>query len=374
MRHFVLLLSFIGQHLLYCQTPTEIWNISLCGFSANYAYTPWQKSAFSKQPLNGFQFGVGHKVNRWFWAGGSLQLAPKQQVRISSMGTAETGLTDISVWGTLCSERHRMWSAEAKVHPVLATGLGGMLVSGHVAAYVPVTGGLRVNLVEHISLSATYTYKMAFSQLLLPRQMVVFGFNALFFKEIKSKQYPAPLPDTDGDGVADLYDDCPHESGSRQLHGCPGLATDNADPLYIDAGRNIPEDQILGQDSLSLVRQHDQLLLRQLSRQVRYGAGSAEVDVRYSNILKEIITILNRNPECSLKINGYTDSSGDQKQDVIIAAKRAHIMKIFLTENLDISPQKIATEGRGALEPVSDNETEAGRALNRRVEFLLICP
>ena len=74
------------------------------------------------------------------------------------------------------------------------------------------------------------------------------------------------------------------------------------------------------------------------------------------------------NPEVAVVITGHTDNVGSQKYNQVLSLKRAQAVKNWLVEK-GIASNRMRTVGRGLNEPVASNETDAGRAENRRIEF-----
>ena len=74
------------------------------------------------------------------------------------------------------------------------------------------------------------------------------------------------------------------------------------------------------------------------------------------------------NPDVRVVITGHTDNIGGQKFNQALSLKRAQTVKNWLVKK-GIASNRMRTVGRGMNEPVATNETEAGRAENRRIEF-----
>lgn len=89
----------------------------------------------------------------------------------------------------------------------------------------------------------------------------------------------------------------------------------------------------------------------------------ADLDV-YANYLK-------RMPSHSVKITGHTDSVGNDRYNQKLSERRANAVKAYLVEK-GIASNRIQTEGAGETKPIASNNTEAGRADNRRVEVEVI--
>ncbi len=89
------------------------------------------------------------------------------------------------------------------------------------------------------------------------------------------------------------------------------------------------------------------------------------------NELERLAEFLKMNPGLTIELSGHTDSTGDAQYNLDLSLKRAESVRSFLMEE-GIPPVQITVKGYGSEQPVADNETEAGRALNRRTEMRII--
>jgi outer membrane protein OmpA-like peptidoglycan-associated protein len=81
-----------------------------------------------------------------------------------------------------------------------------------------------------------------------------------------------------------------------------------------------------------------------------------------SRVLKDVST--------PVKIIGHTDSDGDEASNQKLSQERAEAVKSALVKQYGIDASRLVTEGRGELQPISDNNNAEGKAQNRRVEFI----
>jgi outer membrane protein OmpA-like peptidoglycan-associated protein len=76
------------------------------------------------------------------------------------------------------------------------------------------------------------------------------------------------------------------------------------------------------------------------------------------------------NPNVRVVITGHTDNVGTQKSNQTLSLKRAQTVKNWLVKK-GIASNRMRTVGRGQNEPLSSNDTDEGRAENRRMEFFV---
>jgi outer membrane protein OmpA-like peptidoglycan-associated protein len=86
--------------------------------------------------------------------------------------------------------------------------------------------------------------------------------------------------------------------------------------------------------------------------------------------LKEIANVLTETADLKVQIVGHTDSDGDDKSNLDLSRRRAAAVKNALATQFQIDAARMDTDGKGESEPVDKNDTPAGKANNRRVEFI----
>lgn len=87
--------------------------------------------------------------------------------------------------------------------------------------------------------------------------------------------------------------------------------------------------------------------------------------------LNDVVAFLKTNPKVKIELNGHTDNQGDAYKDLILSQERVDRIKAYLVSK-KINPRRISGKGFGGTKPVASNETEEGRKLNRRVEFVIL--
>jgi outer membrane protein OmpA-like peptidoglycan-associated protein len=90
-----------------------------------------------------------------------------------------------------------------------------------------------------------------------------------------------------------------------------------------------------------------------------------------NNELMMLVQFLKDNPDINIELSGHTDSTGNESFNINLSKERADSVKAFIVKQ-GIDKVRIETKGYGSSRPVSDNETEEGRRLNRRTELEII--
>ncbi len=89
------------------------------------------------------------------------------------------------------------------------------------------------------------------------------------------------------------------------------------------------------------------------------------------NLLK-FVAILKKHNKYDIRIEGHTDNIGDIGYNKTLSDKRAKAVSQFLANMIGIDKKKVAWIGKGEKNPIASNKTKKGRAMNRRVEIILL--
>lgn len=87
--------------------------------------------------------------------------------------------------------------------------------------------------------------------------------------------------------------------------------------------------------------------------------------------LDRLALLLEQNPAISIEIGGHTDSQGNDSYNLELSLNRARAVYDYLTQK-NIQPSRLAYKGYGEAQPIDTNETDEGRAVNRRTEFKIV--
>ena len=106
-------------------------------------------------------------------------------------------------------------------------------------------------------------------------------------------------------------------------------------------------------------------------QRILFSSGSDQIAEESMEGLGVIAGLFKRCPDVEIEIAGFTDSSGDPDRNLALSQARAEaVMQSLRQAGTPI--RQLRARGFGDAEPIADNETEAGRAQNRRIEFRLV--
>jgi len=103
---------------------------------------------------------------------------------------------------------------------------------------------------------------------------------------------------------------------------------------------------------------------------ILFGFDKADLSVEAKGNLDKLVTVLNTYADTDIELQGHTDSKGSEAYNQTLSEKRATTVSAYLAEK-SIKADRVTIKGFGETVPKYDNETEEGRAQNRRVEFLI---
>jgi len=117
----------------------------------------------------------------------------------------------------------------------------------------------------------------------------------------------------------------------------------------------------------------DNRLKLDIPSDVSFDVGRSAIKSNFAPVLTNFATSLNQNPITTVSIIGHTDSTGSDSVNNPLSVDRANAARDYLVGR-GVAAQRIATDGRGAREPIADNGSPQGRAKNRRVEIYVAEP
>ena len=101
---------------------------------------------------------------------------------------------------------------------------------------------------------------------------------------------------------------------------------------------------------------------------IEFSTGKAVLEPSGQRILDRLAILLKESPEANLEIVGHADAVGAAASNQALSEARAESVKRYLIDQ-GVNADRLTARGQGEEEPLGDNATEAGRQLNRRIDF-----
>lgn len=117
----------------------------------------------------------------------------------------------------------------------------------------------------------------------------------------------------------------------------------------------------------------DNQLKLEIPSDISFDSGSYQIKSNLRPILDRFAVTLNQNPVTTVRIIGHTDNRGSDAVNNPLSVNRADATRDYLVTR-GVALNRIAIDGRGSREPIADNSTAQGRAMNRRVEIFVAEP
>ena len=181
-----------------------------------------------------------------------------------------------------------------------------------------------------------------------------------------------PAKDSDNDKILDENDSCPNEAGIPELKGCAAKDTDgdtvsdHVDNCINQAGPADNQGCPAAQKQLVVIKQ-DRIDIKDM---VYFDSGAATIQARSNTLLDQMAKVLAEHPEIvRVIIEGHTDDRGAADFNRTLSQQRAEAVKAYLVKK-GVAADRLEAKGFGPDRPVQPNTTNAGRAANRRVDFL----
>jgi len=105
---------------------------------------------------------------------------------------------------------------------------------------------------------------------------------------------------------------------------------------------------------------------------ILFDVSSATIKPESYGTLKEMANVMKEYTDLKVKIVGHTDADGNDASNLDLSKRRAAAVKDALAKEFGIDAARMETDGKGESEPIDKNDTSAGKANNRRVEFIKI--
>ena len=171
--------------------------------------------------------------------------------------------------------------------------------------------------------------------------------------------------DSDNDGVPDASDRCPATPPGIAVNaqGCPQSPDVDGDAVPNENDRCPGTPPGMRVDLNGCVVQQTMTF-----RNINFNFDSSDLTDPSKALLNRVAEGLKNQTNLRIEIGGHTDSLGSQSYNLTLSQKRARTVRDYLISR-GVAANRLQAEGYGEFNPVAENETEEGRAKNRRVEF-----
>ncbi|MGD8808756.1 MAG: OmpA family protein [Gammaproteobacteria bacterium] len=126
-------------------------------------------------------------------------------------------------------------------------------------------------------------------------------------------------------------------------------------------------EQLFDREEARVSREGNDIILRLVG--LTFPSGSAELAPQHRNLLDRVRQAADVFPRSQIVIEGHTDSYGSDETNLRLSRDRAAAVSAFLTSELGVPAFRITAVGYGETRPIANNETEQGRARNRRIDI-----
>lgn len=138
---------------------------------------------------------------------------------------------------------------------------------------------------------------------------------------------------------------------------------------YMDRQERELRERTAGTD-VQVIRQGDNLVLN-IPSGINFAYNSAAVQPQFQRTLDQVAGTLAQYNETYIDVYGHTDSTGSEAYNQDLSERRATSVADYLASR-GVQPARIGTRGYGETQPIAPNDTEEGRAANRRVEIKIV--
>ena len=108
-----------------------------------------------------------------------------------------------------------------------------------------------------------------------------------------------------------------------------------------------------------------------IKEKVQFETGMADIRVASFDLLDEVARVMQQHPDLLVEVQGHTDATGGDDVNRRLSADRASSVMRYL-ERKGVPARRLHARGFGPAVPIGDNATDAGREMNRRVEFHVV--
>ncbi len=156
---------------------------------------------------------------------------------------------------------------------------------------------------------------------------------------------------------------------SAMIGAAAGALIGGAAGNYMDRQEAKLRQQMAG-TGVDVVRNGDHITL-DMPGNVTFGFDSADLNAQFYPVLEKVAGTMKEFDKTVIEVAGHTDNTGSDTYNQGLSERRAQSVAAFLSSQ-GVSGARVVTVGAGEGHPVASNDTEEGRAQNRRVEITIV--
>jgi len=103
-----------------------------------------------------------------------------------------------------------------------------------------------------------------------------------------------------------------------------------------------------------------------------FKVGASVIEPQYFGLLGKVKKAIDVYPNCTITIEGHTDSWGNDQHNLKLSTERANAVREYLVSSSDIEGTRLESIGMGEAKPIATNETKQGRKKNRRIDIIIV--
>lgn len=119
-----------------------------------------------------------------------------------------------------------------------------------------------------------------------------------------------------------------------------------------------------------VIRQEEGIVVK-FDSGILFGFDQATLQPNAKTNIANLVSSLNSNPDTDILVVGHTDNKGTEQYNQGLSLRRADAVKNYAVSQ-GLSSSRVRTEGKSFNEPIASNDTDEGRAQNRRVEIVIV--
>lgn len=122
-------------------------------------------------------------------------------------------------------------------------------------------------------------------------------------------------------------------------------------------------------EEADVLKYGDDIVVRLIG--LKFSPGSAVVEPRFDVLLAKVQAAMDQYPDAPIVVEGHTDSFGSDSTNLALSDKRAAAVRVNLLRDREAQHERVVAQGFGESRPIANNETEAGREKNRRIDLII---